>query len=1180
MEHKSTKRYAMNRSITSLLLLFMSLQTAAKVNLNWKGLSQEQYIENLIECKTTLDEIKWSHNLWPKQNKTPKPKFTDVVDKNSIRQSVENSIKMQVLLQERFGLKITPKMLQDDMQRMANDTQNPDGLRELFANLNNDANTIAQCLSRQYLVNKLIAQKYYNSPELHKLTRAVAQTELDRFQQLHNVDNLSAHYQVIAYSLASSNSSKSHHRVIELSQDVFYQKLTELENPQLKQERNSFSYSKIKNQTSNSIEVETLTWQKQKLNTWLKSESANTQLVQSQEYDLSVPKIKSKSSSIDTKTGAINGDTWKRPYGIKLHTAIWTGSDMIIWGGYDGSYLNTGYKYNPSQNTWTTISSVNAPDARTYHKALWTGTDMIVWGGIGDNTGSLNSGGIYNALSDTWVATSLVSAPVARQDFTAVLTDSGEMLVWGGGNLNSGKFFNPTTNSWSAAIPTIGAPTGRSKHTAVWAGDKMIVWGGTDGVSILGDGGIYDPSTGWSTISTIGAALPRYDHTAIWGNNEMMIWGGLDLNGLVATGKKYSPQSDTWTTIQSANSPGGSIAHTAIWADDKMVTWGGEDYSGYRNTGGIYDPVLDTWTAVKTYGAPSSRKFHTAVWTGWQMIIWGGERSDGAYLDTGGRYVVTFGNNWERVSIPNTPQIPFPSAIWTGSEMIIWNYGLGSSYNPITDSWQDIQTTGSPFLRELHTAIWTGTEMIVWGGYGTPPTNTGGRYNPLNDSWVDTTLTNAPTGRYIHTAIWSGTEMIVWGGDDDSSYLDTGSRYNPQLDTWQATTTIGAPFARFNHTSIWGDGEMLVWGGRDDSGNRTNTGNKYNPQTDSWLPIDSIGAPVARDGHTAIWTGDEMIVFGGQGQAGVNDTLNSGSRYDPISDNWIALPNSSLTPRTGHSSIWTGQDMIVWGGVNRTSQIEPEGLKYNPQNNSWQTIQTIFEPSMRVYHTAIWTGTEMIVWGGLSSKSGAVQTRSVEQSFGGGGFWNLLTSMGIYYPYGYYEISGVLNNLLGDQVVLQNNLGDDLLLTNDGAFTFSNTILEGSDYAITVLTNPTSPNQTCTVSNGTGINITSNVSDVIVNCVTNTYLIGGTVTGMLAGSPNTMVLQNNNGDDLIINNDGSFVFSTPIDDETTYSVSVFLSPNSPIQNCTVVNGSGIVAGNDVVNVLIDCHDLIYKNGFE
>jgi N-acetylneuraminic acid mutarotase len=63
------------------------------------------------------------------------------------------------------------------------------------------------------------------------------------------------------------------------------------------------------------------------------------------------------------------------------HTAVWTGSEMIVWGGNNGLYLNDGGRYNPTANSWTAVSSSGAPAARDEHTAVWTGSEMIVWGG-------------------------------------------------------------------------------------------------------------------------------------------------------------------------------------------------------------------------------------------------------------------------------------------------------------------------------------------------------------------------------------------------------------------------------------------------------------------------------------------------------------------------------------------------------------------------------------------------------------------------------------------------------------------------------------------------------------------------------------------------------------------------------------------------------------------------------
>jgi hypothetical protein len=74
--------------------------------------------------------------------------------------------------------------------------------------------------------------------------------------------------------------------------------------------------------------------------------------------------------------------TTNAPTGRSNHTAVWTGSEMIVWGGDAGSFmfLNTGGRYNPSTDSWTAITTTNAPTERFHHTAVWTGGEMIVWG--------------------------------------------------------------------------------------------------------------------------------------------------------------------------------------------------------------------------------------------------------------------------------------------------------------------------------------------------------------------------------------------------------------------------------------------------------------------------------------------------------------------------------------------------------------------------------------------------------------------------------------------------------------------------------------------------------------------------------------------------------------------------------------------------------------------------------
>ena len=82
------------------------------------------------------------------------------------------------------------------------------------------------------------------------------------------------------------------------------------------------------------------------------------------------------------------------------------------------------------------------------------------------------------------------------------------------------------------------------------------------------------------------------------------------------------------------------------------------------------------------------------------------------------------------------------------------------------------------------------------------------------------------------------------------------------------------------------------------------------------------------------------------------------------------------------------------------------------------------------------------------------------------------------------------------------------------------------------------------------------------------YTIGGTVTGLAGG--NSVTLQNKQGDDLIVMEDGAFTFPAALDDGESYAVTVAALTGSVLQRCDVTAGAGMVAGTDVEDVEINC----------
>jgi len=80
----------------------------------------------------------------------------------------------------------------------------------------------------------------------------------------------------------------------------------------------------------------------------------------------------------------------------------------------------------------------------------------------------------------------------------------------------------------------------------------------------------------------------------------------------------------------------------------------------------------------------------------------------------------------------------------------------------------------------------------------------------------------------------------------------------------------------------------------------------------------------------------------------------------------IAAPPDA---RDSHTVVWTGSEMIVWGGEDNNFLVINTGGKYHPATDTWDSTNVITAPAARTGHTAVWTGSEMVVWGGLDASS-------------------------------------------------------------------------------------------------------------------------------------------------------------------------------------------------------------------
>lgn len=142
------------------------------------------------------------------------------------------------------------------------------------------------------------------------------------------------------------------------------------------------------------------------------------------------------------------------------------------------------------------------------------------------------------------------------------------------------------------------------------------------------------------------------------------------------------------------------------------------------------------------------------------------------------------------------------------------------------------------------------------------------------------------------------------------------------------------------------------------------------PANDTWRAMTNTNAPLVRADHTAIWTGSEMIVWGGSRP--YRGTSNTGGKYTPSTDSWTTTSTiNAPQARYIHTAVWTGSEMIVWGGIGSDTTSLGTGGRYNPSTDSWTPTSMTNAPSGRYHHTAVWTGTEMIIWAGILTDTGA-----------------------------------------------------------------------------------------------------------------------------------------------------------------------------------------------------------------
>jgi len=316
----------------------------------------------------------------------------------------------------------------------------------------------------------------------------------------------------------------------------------------------------------------------------------------------------------------------------------------------------------------------------------------------------------------------------------------------------------------------------------------------------------------------------------------------------------------------------------------------------------------------------------TGAWDGRELLVVGLKRTSGPGVTATAAAYSPSRNRWRRLpSPPSWVAEGEPHSVWTGKELVVIGGGIHSAYNPTTNKWRPVQYQGAPEVPGGFAMVWTGHVVLVWGGGCCAGVSaTGSAYDPARNTWR--ALPKSPVkGRYPN-AVWTGKELIIAGGSDGEGLtLSDAAAYNPTTRHWRKLPPLPSP--RADASLTWTGREVVVVGGYSKlpiAKHLYRSVLAYSPVKNRWRTLPRIDT--VRTEYGAVWTGRQILIWGGDTVKGtVLIPPTHGVAYTPATGRWTALPKSPLRGRAGPIVVWTGRQMLVWGGTGASN-----GARYSP----------------------------------------------------------------------------------------------------------------------------------------------------------------------------------------------------------------------------------------------------------
>jgi hypothetical protein len=483
--------------------------------------------------------------------------------------------------------------------------------------------------------------------------------------------------------------------------------------------------------------------------------------------------------------------------------------------------------------------------------------------------------------------------------------------------------------------------------------------------------------------TTMSPPVEPIEATAVWTGTAVRLLAFREQSRTIATWTYQSGQN-SWVPGPSLtpadNAQLGEIraVNTAettylwvAWSTSPDRTGGIHDYvDGYRLTG-------DSWQRIDYRPALSSLGYVVPAGDEFLMSpaqVYEGFHSGPMAIVPGRRIDPVTGSATELPKPAGDYAMDSYQVVWTGAALL--GYGSGSysqsadgpphppgaaaAWDQTSNRWRML--TPSPLaFGNTATGVWTGSELLVWGLMASPDQVFNGQsdYRSAGLQFAPpVAATTAPTAPSPGTAETEAMQPTSAGSvrmsAPSTASTAAGSTASGGQDA-SAGADTGAGMAIDTGAA---DGAITGQLGGAGVGSASGAVTAADLATYRWSELPK--APIAgRNGAATVWTGSEMVIWGGRPDLSLKD-FDDGAAYNPATRRWRILSPSPLDARVPTTWVWTGSQLFVWGG----EKGQVDGALYDPSTDSWRRTPTVPKVAAGSDATAVWTGheIELLVW--------------------------------------------------------------------------------------------------------------------------------------------------------------------------------------------------------------------------